>query len=85
MPHKQHNLLYTTLYITNSHISGAKPTSWHMKAVAANWYPKIRTWGDTTAALNVCPMLDQQHQYTAQMCAYINHPLGVRIVFLGFL
>ena len=66
LPCKQNNLLYITLYITNSHVSdgGEKPSPWHMKAVAANRRLKSGH-GYTSAALIVCPTMGRRHQLVA--------------------
>ena len=53
-----------------------------MKAVAANWCLKVRTLGDTPAALIVCPTLGRRYQDIARCCGKIYRPLGIQIVRL---
>ena len=59
-----------------------------IKAIAANWCPLVRTWGDTPATLIVSPTLGRRHHHVAQCCRNIqpsfNKCLGIHKVCLGF-
>ena len=74
---------YTALFTTYSHILDGK-----IKAIAANWCLLVRTWGETPAALIVCPTLGRRHQHVAQCCRNIQPSfskyLGIQKVCLGF-
>ena len=74
---------YTALYTTYSHVLDGE-----IRAIAANVCLIVRTRGDTTATLIVCPKLGRRHQQVAQCCRNIQSSfskcLGIQKVCLGF-
>ena len=74
---------YTALYTTFSHALDDE-----IRVIAANWCLVVRTWGDTSATLIVCPTLGRRHQHVAQCCRNIQPSfskcLGTHKVCLGF-
>ena len=71
LPCKQKSQQYTALYTTYSHVLDGE-----IKAIAANWCLIVRTWGDTPAALIVCPTLGRRHQHLANAVGTFNRPLA---------
>ena len=59
-----------------------------IEAITANWCLLVRAWGDTPAALIVCPTLSRRHQHVAQCCRNIKPSfskcLGIQKICLGF-
>ena len=47
-----------------------------LKAIAANWFLIVRTWGDTPATLIVCPTLGWRHQHVPNAVETFNRPLA---------
>ena len=84
LPCKQNkSAKYSTLHHIYSHVLEGV-----IIAIAANWCLVVRTWGDTPAAVIVCPTLVRRHQHLAQCCRNIppsfSKCLGIKKVCLGF-
>ena len=62
--------------MTYSHVLNGE-----IKAITANWCLVDRTWGDTPAALIVCPTLGRRHHHVAQCCRNIQSPLASVYVY----